>query len=147
MRDHMHNFGAVAAIVPAVLTDDPSAVTIDRAGYGAVTFVLQLGVGGITFTGANRIDFIVEHSDDGAAWEAVGSTNVLGAVPDASGIVLSQRTAHPAATVHRFGYVDGVAGQRRFVRLRPDFIGTHGTGTAMSALAVLGAPRSLPVAA
>lgn len=147
MRDHMHNFGAVSAIVPAVLTDDPAAITIDRAGFDAVTFVLQFGVGGITFTNTNRIDFVLEHSDDGTAWDAVGPTNVLGAVPDASGIVLSQKTAHPAATVHRFGYVDGIVGQRRYVRLRPDFNGTHGTGTPLSALAVLGAPRSLPAAA
>ncbi|GJE46189.1 hypothetical protein [Methylobacterium soli] len=147
MRDWTHNFGAVNAIAPAVLTDDPAAITIDRSGYDAVTFVLMLGVGGITFTNTNRIDFIVEHSDDGATWEAVDPTNLLGATPDASGIVLSQRTAHPAATVHRFGYVDGTVGDRRYVRLRADFNGTHGTGTPIAALAVLGNARTMPMAA
>lgn len=147
MRDWTHNFGAVSAIAPAVLSDDPAAITVDRSGYEAVTFVLMLGVGGIAFTAANRIDFIMEHSNDGLAWDAVVASNVLGAVPDQSGIVLSQRTAHPAATVHRFGYVDGTVGDRRYVRLRPDFGGTHGTGTAMSALAVLGNGWTLPAAA
>ncbi|MEA1831732.1 hypothetical protein U8607_06505 [Methylobacterium durans] len=147
MRDWTHNFGAVNAIAPAVLTDDPAAITVDRSGYDAVTFVLMLGVGGITFTNTNRIDFILEHSDDGTSWEAVDPSNVLGAIPDASGIVLSQRSAHPAATLHRIGYVDGTIGDRRYVRLRPDFNGTHGTGTPMSALAVLGAGRTLPNAA
>ena len=147
MRDNMHDFAAVSAINPAVLTDDPDAINVDRAGFDAVTFVLTLGAGGITFTATNRIDFVLEHSDDGTTWEAVGATNVLGAIPDPAGIVLSQRSAHPAPTVHRFGYVDGYIGQRRFVRLRPDFNGTHGTGTPISAVAVLGGGRSLPVAA
>lgn len=147
MRDQMHDLAAVAAINPAVLTDDPPAISIDRAGFDSVTFVLSFGVGGINFTSTNRIDFAIEHSDDGTTWEPVGATNVLGAVPDASGIVLSQRSAHAAVTTHRFGYVDGIIGQRRFVRLRPDFNGTHGTGTPISAVALLGGGRSLPVAA
>lgn len=147
MRDQMHDFAAISAINPAVLADDPAAITVDRAGFDSVTFVLTLGVGGISFSNTNRIDFVMEHSDDGTAWDAVNATNVLGAAPDASGIVLSQRSAHPNPTVHRFGYVDGIVGQRRFVRLRPDFSGTHGTGTPIAAIAVLGGARNLPIAA
>lgn len=147
MRDWAHNFGAVSAVDPAVVVADPAPITVDRSGYDAVTFVLMLGVGGIAFTAANRIDFIMEHSDDGQIWDPVDATNVLDAVPDQAGVVLSQRSAHPAATVHRFGYVDGTIGDRRYVRLRPAFAGTHGTGTAISALAVLGNGRSLPAAA
>lgn len=147
MRDQFDSLGTVTAIAPAVLSDDPAAITIDRSGFEAVTFALMIGVGGITFTASNRIDFILEHSDDGTAWAPVVATNVLGAIPDATGIVLSQRSAHPAATVHRVGYVDGTVGDKRFVRLRPDFNGTHGTGTPIAAVAVLGRGRSLPVAA
>lgn len=147
MRDHFNNLSAVAAIAAAVASDDPAPITIDRAGFDALTFMLMIGVGGITFTATNRIDFIMEHSDDGATWLPVGASGVLGAVPDASGIVLSQRAAHPAATVHRFGYTDGYQGEKRYVRLRADFNGTHGTGTPIAALAVLGNSRSAPVAA
>ena len=145
MRDSTHNFGAVSAVAPAVLADDPAPIAVDRQGFEALTFVLMLGVGGIGFTNTNRIDFVLEHSDDGAAWDPVDATNVLGAAVDDAGIVLSQRAAHPAATVHRFGYVDGTPGERRYVRLRPDFNGTHGTGTPIAALAILGKPRNLPV--
>lgn len=147
MRDQMHDFAAVSAINPAVLTDDLAAIAVDRAGFDSVTFVLTLGAGGVSFSNTNRIDFVMEHSDDGTTWDAVAPTNVLGAVADASGTVLSQRSAHPNPTVHRFGYVDGIVGQRRFVRLRPDFFGTHGTGTPISAVAVLGGARNLPAAA
>lgn len=147
MRDHTNKLGTVTAIAPAVLSDDPASIVVDRSGFEAVTFALMIGVGGITFTATNRIDFIMEHSDDGTAWAPVVATNVLGAVPDAAGIVLSQRTAHPAATVHRIGYVDGTLGDKRFVRLRPDFNGTHGTGTPIAAVAILGHGRQLPAAA
>lgn len=147
MRDHASNFAARSAILPAVLSDDPAAITIDRAGFDAVTFVMQFGAGGIAFNATNRIDFVMEHSDDGTTWDAVGANNVIGAAPAAGGIVLSQRSAHPDPTVHRFGYVDGTQGQRRYVRLRPDFFGTHGTGTPIAATAILGNPREAPVPA
>lgn len=147
MRDQTNSINAVTAIVPAVLTADPGAITVDRAGYDSVTFVAQIGAGGIAFSSTNRIDLVMEHSDDGAAWSAVVATNVLGATVTGSGIVLSQRTAHPDPTTHRFGYVDGIVGQKRYVRLRSAFVGTHGTGTPLAATAILGAARTMPVAA
>lgn len=147
MRDHASNFAARSAVLPAVLSADPAAITIDRAGFDTLTFVLQLGTGGITFTATNRVDFLMEHSDDGTTWDAVVPTNVIGATPDEAGTVLSQRAAHPDPTVHRFGYVDGTNGERRYVRLRPKFNGTHGTGTPIAATAILGHPREAPVPA
>ncbi|KQP21636.1 hypothetical protein [Methylobacterium sp. Leaf100] len=146
MRDQAHNFGAVNAIAPAVLSDDPASVTIDRSGFDAVTFVLQIGAGGISFTGSNRIDFLVEHSDDATNWEAADASNILGVSPVVAGNVLSLRSAHPDASVTRVGYVDGRKGDRRYIRLRADFNGTHGTGTPIAAIAILGKPRILPAA-
>lgn len=147
MRDGIDSLSAVSAIAPAVYTDDPASITVDRQGFASLAFVLMFGAGGITFTNTNKIEFVLEHSNDGAAWDPVVPSNVLGAVPDTSGIVLAQKTAHAAATVHRIGYVDGIVGDRRYVRLRADFGGTHGTGTPLAAVALLGQPRQAPVAA
>ncbi len=147
MRDGTDSLSAVNAIAPATYTDDPAAITIDRQGFRTLTFVLMFGVGGITFTNTNKIEFILEHSNDGVSWDPVVPSNVLGAAPDASGIVLAQKVAHAAVTVHRIGYVDGTVGERRYVRLRADFGGTHGTGTPLAAVALLGHPRQAPVAA
>ena len=158
MRDQANNIAARAAILPAVLKADPVAITIDRAGFDAVTFVLQVGVGGITFTDANRIDFYLEHSDDGTNWAGVLADMTIGGNIDQNvaganggdpgwGRVLALKAAHPDPTVHRYGYIDGRYGEARYVRLRPAFIGAHGTGTPMSALAILGNPREQPVAA
>lgn len=147
MRDHVSSIGAVTAIAPAVLSDDPVPVTIDRKGFDTLTFVLQVGAGGISFSNTNRIDFIVEHSDDGAAWEPADASNILGVSPVVGGNVLSLRSAHPDASVTRVGYVDGTKSDRRFVRLRPDFNGTHGSGTPIAATAILGKARQAPIAA
>jgi hypothetical protein len=147
MRDQQSLMATVAAIVPGTYADDPANITVDRSGFDALTFALSIGVGGISFTNTNRIDVVMEHSEDGTTWDPVGADNVLGATPDPNGIVLSQRTAHPGATVHRIGYVDGTAGDRPYVRLRADFAGTHATGTALSAIAILGHGRDLPAAA
>lgn len=149
MRDGVHDTTTATAIAPAIYSDNTApAITVDRLGYDTLAFVLAIGAGGITFTATNRIDFVLEHSNDGVAWDpVVDPTNVIGAVPDAAGIVLSQRTGHPSATAMRIGYVDGIVGDRRFVRLRPAFNGTHGTGTPLSAIALLGEPRIAPVAA
>lgn len=146
MRDTLHSLDVRSAIAPAVYSDDNAPIVIDRLNFDSLTFALHLGVGGITFTATNRIDVLMEHSDDGVTFTPVVPTNVLGAVPDGTGIVKSQRTAHAAAAVYRFGYVDGLVGEKRYVRLRADFNGTHGTGTPISAVAILGHAARRPVA-
>jgi hypothetical protein len=147
MRSRNYDIDAVSSIAPGVYTADQAGVTVDRLGYESLTFLLNLGVGGITFTATNRIDFIMEHSDDGTTWEVVDPTNVTGATVASNGIVKSQRTAHAAADVYRFGYIDGKNGEKRYVRLTADFNGTHGTGTPLGVVAVLGRGNSRPVAA
>ena len=146
MRDARNSLAVMTAIAPATYAADGAPITIDRLGYQSVTFALSIGAGGITFTGTNKVEFRLEHSDDGTAWDPVGADNVLGAVPDDAGIVVALKTAHASPTVQTIGYVDGTIADRRFVRLWPDFGGTHGTGTPISAVAILGGGRELPVA-
>jgi len=146
MRDMRQNISTVMGLAPGVLTADANGVTVDRLGFDSVTFAVAMGVGGDTFTGSKRLDFIVEHSDDGTTWAPVGADNVIGAEADVNGVVLSQRTAHAAADVRRIGYVDGTIGDRRYVRLNLDVVGTHGAGTPLAVVAILGNPASKPVA-
>lgn len=152
MRDQANSMKPVTAIAPAVLAAEPAAITVDRAGFDSVTFIVQLGVGGITFTSANRLDVFLEHSNDGSTWDAVLADQTIGGDINQNlfpngGRVISLTSAHPATTVHRFGYIDGRVEQKRYVRLRPVFVGTHGTGTPLAATAILGNARTMPVAA
>lgn len=143
MRDLYSNIGAVIALPAATYNADAAGAVIDTLGFGSVAFALSVGVGGINFTGTNKVEFVLEHSDDGSAFEVVPADEVLGvAAMGADGIVKALKAAHADPSVTRFGYI----GDRRYLRLTADFSGTHGTGTPISAVAILGRPHSAPVA-
>lgn len=136
MKDFNSNMVAAVAIAAAVHTATAGA-TVDLKGYNGVTFLTSVGVGGITFTGTNKITFVLEESDAaGSGFTAVETKHILG-VPDtvADGEVMELVEAHSAAAVYKVGYT----GDKRYVRLRAVFAGTHGTGTPISAIAALDA--------
>jgi hypothetical protein len=115
---------------------------VDLLGFRAAMVLLYIGVGGITFTTTNKIEFILEHSNDNSTWNAVAQADVLGPTVAAGGIVRSLVAAKAAADVQEISYIGG----RRYVRLTPDFSGTHATGTPMTAFMVRGMPEQMPVA-
>lgn len=133
MKDMHSAMTASVAIAAAVYTADQTGATIQRTGYESLEFVLSMGVGGITFTGANKIEMVIEHSDDGSAWSAVADGDVLGATVGAGGIVKTFDAAHVAGAQYRFGY----KGAKHYARMNADFSGTHGTGTPLAVTALL----------
>src|SRR3546814_5084809 len=78
MKDIHSSLFAAVAIGVAVLDADNTPPAIDLIGYNGAEIVLMVGVGGITFTGANMIEFKLTHSDDDASYEAVDVGDVLG---------------------------------------------------------------------
>jgi hypothetical protein len=146
MRDLVSRVSVSTPHFPAVLTATPTAVAVDRRGFESVTFVIDAGIGGITFTGTNRIDWTMMHSDDGSTWTNVTTGDVrsaAGGQPTISnGIVESYVAAKAAVSTTEYGYV----GDKRFARLTPVFGGTHATGTLLGSKAILGHPANAPVA-
>src|SRR3546814_3319579 len=69
MKDIHSSLFAAVAIGVAVLDADNTPPAIDLIGYNGAEIVLMVGVGGITFTGANKIEFKLTHSDDDARSE------------------------------------------------------------------------------
>jgi hypothetical protein len=139
-RDGITGMAAVVAVPPAVYSATPTPTTVDTLGNGKASFLIDVGVGGITFTGTNRVDFIMTHGSlaNLSDQAAVAQTDVI--ISDAltpatitSGIVRSLIVAHSAADVQRVGYVGG----KRYVVLTPTFGGTHATGTPMDVICVL----------
>lgn len=121
----------LVVVAPATVTATPSATGVDLLDFGACTFEMFAGAGGITFTGTNRIDFKVEESDDNSVWSApvddalILDTNAT--APGGTGIVRSLITAKAAAdTVIP---IVGYRGKKRYARCTPIFGGTHGAGT------------------
>lgn len=139
-RDLHDNVSSALLIAPSTPTADTTPVGVDLLGFRAAMVMLFIGVGGITFTGANRIDFVLEHSNDNAAWAPVAQSDVVGATVATGGIIRTLNAAKAAADIQELSYIGG----RRYVRLTADFSGTHASGTPMTAFVVRGLPEQMP---
>lgn len=143
MKDMHSGVKVETAIAAATLDADNTPPAVDLQDFNAAEIILAIGAGGITFSGANKIEFVLTHSDDNSTYTAVDIDDVLGvASVGAGGIVKALIAAHATAASYRLGYVGG----KRYIKLLADFSGTHGTGTPIAAVAVLGEPYDAPVA-
>jgi hypothetical protein len=144
MRDLVHNFKLATAIPLATYATDFNGPAIDLQDFSRVAFAVEVGDDGVTFDTNNNLQIRIQHSDNGTDWDFIGEADLLGFEPGwgAGGFFVGFATAHPSPTLHKGGYI----GDRRYVRLVADFTGTHGTGTAIAAQAILADPRKKPVA-
>lgn len=143
MRDLFNNVAVVEVLPPAAMSADNVPAALDLAGFRSAVLLLHVGIGGITFTGSNKIEFKLTHSDDDATYTAVTADDLDGvASVGTGGIVKSLTSEHAAASLDKIGYVGG----KRYLKLLADFSGTHGTGTPIAATLVKGHPLSAPVA-
>lgn len=142
MKDMHSGVKVETAIAAATLSADNTPPAVDLQDFNACEIVLAIGAGGITFSGSNKIEFKLTHSDDDSTYTAVDADDVLGvASVGAGGIVKALTAAHAAAASYRFGYVGG----KRYIKLLADFSGTHGTGTPIAAVAVCCEPYDAPI--
>lgn len=143
MRDLYHNLGIAEAIPPAVYDADNTPPAIDLLGFESAVVAIHVGVGGITFSDTNKIEFKLTHSDDDATYAPVTADDLIGlASVGTGGIVLALTTAHAAASITRVGY----AGGKRYLKLLSDFSGTHGAGTPIAVTVIKGHAHERPVA-
>jgi hypothetical protein len=142
MRDLISNLGLVVALPAAAYGADNTPAAIDLLGFEGALIALEVGVGGITFTGTNKVEFKLTHSTDDVTYDAVTLEDVQGiASVGTGGIISSLIAAHANPTVEKIGYV----GNRRYLKLLADFSGTHGSPTPISAIVIKGHPRHAPV--
>lgn len=142
MKDMHSVIVADQLLAAATYAADNTPVSVDLQGYDSAEIVLQIGAGGITFSGTNKIEFVLTHSDDDSSYSAVTLADMLGVTSVTSGIIKSLIAAHGTASTYRFGYVGG----KRYLRLLADFSGTHGTGTPLGAAVIKGTPMIAPTA-
>lgn len=133
---------AATLLANATYAADNTPAAVDRQGYEAVEILLAIGAGGITFSGTNKVEFVLTHSDDNSTYSNVTDADMLGVTGITSGIIKSLTAAHATAASYRFGYV----GNKRYLKLLADFSGTHGTGTPIGAIALLGEALVEPTA-
>lgn len=135
-RDGATGMTPVSAIDPAVYSADTTPGAVDLLDNQSATLLLHIGVGGISFSGTNKIEFVLTHSDDGTTYVNVTDDDVIkdafAPASIANGIVRALTAAHAAADVQKLGYIGG----KRYLKLQADFSGTHGTGTPIAATVV-----------
>lgn len=143
MQRDMHSQTKAFNLLPAATySADNTPASIDLQGFSAAELVLQIGAGGITFSGTNKIEFVLTHSDDDSSYSNVADSDMLGVSGISSGIIKALTAAHASAAAYRFGYRGG----KRYLKLLADFSGTHGTGTPLGCAVLAGHPILAPVA-
>lgn len=142
MRDLYNNLAPVVLLPAAVYAADNTPVAVDLSGFESALIAVEIGVGGITFSGTNKIEFVLTHSNDGVTYTNVADKDLTGVTGVTNGIVKSLIAAKAAADVTKIGYRGG----QRYLKLLADFSGTHGTGTPVSALLIKGSGRYNPPA-
>lgn len=141
MHESIHSqLTAINSLVAAVRTATAAGAGVDTQGYDAAELVYHFGVGGITFDATNKLGLKLEHSADNATWSAVADADVNGYTGLTAGVFLEFTSAQAAAQAVKIGYVGG----KRYLRPSLVFSGTHGTGTACGAVAILGEPELMP---
>lgn len=143
MKDIHTELVAVNMFGPAgyQLSSEPTSPDIDLQGYNAAELFISVGVGGITFSGTNRVDFTLTHSDDDSTYVPVTAEDLVGEpTVDTGGIILSLIAAHASPAIYRYGY----NGNKRYLRLFANFGGTVGSDTPMHAFVLKGHGRLKP---
>lgn len=141
MKDLHSNLKPVVLLPAATYSADNTPAAVDLRGFEGVEIVLSVGVGGITFSGTNKVEFVLTHSSDDSTYTAVTDDDMIGVSSISSGIIKSLTAAHAAGAVYNYGYIGG----KRYLKLLADFSGTHGTGTPLGANVVKGYAHSAPV--
>lgn len=133
--DQSETFEAGVIIAPAAYDDDNTLASFALGKAQSATILIAVGVGGITFSAVNKVEFKLTHSDttDGS-FTAVTQDDIVGVDVGEGGIVRSLVEAHAAPTVTKVGY----KGRKGFLRLLAEFAGTHGSATPMSATVLTG---------
>jgi len=140
-KDISTSMSPVLALGPAVLDADNTPAAIDMGNFGAALILLVIGIGGITFTATNKVEFKLTHSDDDSTYTAVAQADVKGVTVATGGIIKSLVAEHAAASLTKVGYHGG----KKYLKLLADFGGTHSSGTPMSTVVVRGEPYVAPV--
>ena len=149
--DALSRVKVVASVGAEDLAADKDGDTVDGKGFHSVLHVVEIGVGGITFSGANKIELRLQDSPDDSAWTDVTDANHVNINTASSvGVVTNPGSTGiwgliDSAAKDDMSYAIGYRGLQRYSRVVIDFTGTHGTGTPISASALLSRADSSPV--
>jgi hypothetical protein len=141
MQD-IYNITQAAAVIPAaVVTASPDAVEVALDGsFDAAKFIINTGTTAETLSASLKIGVQVEASDDGgASYRVVRADEILGAEPNASGVVY-ELTDKAKVGIFEFGY----AGAADKLKISVIVTGSMTTGVPLAVILEKGHLRLAP---
>ena len=139
-RDVSTIIGTSLLLGPASYSADVSGSDVDVGNFDGTAIVITSGIG--TWNATDSISFILKHADTATttAYTEVEAEDMIGVVPNASGVVHTISANQASAQLKKVGYVGG----KQYLKLTADFNGSA-SGTPLSAIAVKGHPHVAPV--
>ena len=138
-KDLHSDVTAVLSIAPVTRTTDANGTGVDVSKYESAELVFFTGIEGVTLSGTDKIALEIEESNDDSTYTDVAVADLRGEESEGTVKTLDDNAETPA--IYRVGY----KGSKRYIRAVVNFSGTHGTGTPVSALVLLGHPRNAPL--
>jgi len=122
MRDLYHKLETEILALPQVVSADLTPANgVELNDCEGVNFEAIIGADGATLGATDKLDIILEDSDDDSTYAAVTNADyVLGLTPDASGIVATIDGATDDEQSYKCGYL----GPKRYAQIRADVTGT-----------------------
>lgn len=138
-QDHFNTTARQQILDPVAAVADTNTASYDKLNFNTVHMLAMFGEEGVTLDGSDYIEVFLEHSTDNSVWALVTNPIYLTGVMEtvALGLVKTINDAALDDALYEIEY----KGPNRYVRLRFEFTGTHGTGTPVSALAIGAFPR------
>lgn len=145
--DSVSNVKDVVVLTPGAYDADNTPAAIDTLNWRGAAILTNVGIGGITFSTSNKVEFKLLHGDDTTYGNAVAveETDVImpyGETLGTGGIIRALIAAKAAADTkcHQVGYI----GKKRYLYVWADFDGTHGAATPMAITCRLTHPLHAP---
>lgn len=134
-KNHLSKFSCAPAIAPQIVTADVTGAAIDGQGAQSLSYAIYVGAPGDTLSSSVKVDVKLLESDDNETFAPVADADkVIGATPDANGVVATIDGAADASKQYRIAYV----GDARYTRVDLDVTGTHTNGTPFAVTAIKG---------
>lgn len=123
------------SILPVKATTTTSGSSVDRLGFYNLLLIAQIGQSGDTLSGSVYLTVVFEESANGTTWTTIDNADLGGGE---NSVVINSNDADEVVIVREY------LGNKRYVRVKVAFTGTHTNGTPIAGLVVLAEPRHAP---
>lgn len=120
---------------PIMTTADQNTTAVDMKGFGDLLMNVNVGASGDTLSGSVYILLELEHSDDNVTFEDCANSDLTNYV---TGLNTGTFAKIDDAAEDNLPYFVGYKGNKRYVRVVLNLVGTHTNGTPLSVTAIQG---------